>query len=52
MIKSLVLHNFKKHKDLKLNFLQHNIIYWDNWSWKTNILDAIYLVINWNYYSG
>lgn len=52
MIKSLVLHNFKKHKDLKLNFLQHNIIYWDNWSWKTNILDAIYLVINWNYYSS
>lgn len=46
MLLSLNLNNFKNHKNLNLEFFNQNIIYWPNWSWKTNILEAIYLLTN------
>lgn len=46
MIKTVKLHNFKNHLDLKLDFGNNNLIVWPNWSWKTNILEAIYLLAN------
>ncbi len=46
MLFSLNLNNFKNHKNINLEFSNQNIIYWSNWSWKTNILEAIYLLTN------
>lgn len=40
------LHNFKLHSDLSLDFDAINFIYWPNGSWKTNILESIYLLVN------
>lgn len=46
MITKIVLQNFKNHENLKLDFWHTNILVWENWSWKTWILEAIYFVNN------
>ena len=46
MLSSLRLHNFKKHKDSRFEFERMNFIYWPNGSWKTNILESIYILLN------
>lgn len=48
MINGLSLYNFKNHKEAKFDFVFSNIISWKNWSWKTNILEAIYYLCNWH----
>jgi len=47
MIKELRLINFRNFSELKLNSLnKENFIIWENWKWKTNILEAISLLSN------
>ena len=47
MIKELRLINFRNFSDFKLNSLnKENFIIWENWKWKTNILEAISLISN------
>lgn len=46
MFSNLRLYNFKNHKDASFDFDLINLIYWENGSGKTNILEAIYLLIN------
>lgn len=47
MIKSLKLINFRNFSDKKIeNFQEKNFIIWENWKWKTNILEAISLLTN------
>lgn len=47
MIKELKLINFRNFKEKKINnFEMENFIIWENWKWKTNILEA--LSILWN----
>lgn len=47
MIKELRLINFRNFSELKLNSLnKENFIVWENWKWKTNILEAISLLSN------
>lgn len=46
MLKSIKLYNFKNHTDIDFDFNQLNLIVWPNWSWKTNLLEAIYLLSN------
>lgn len=47
MIKELKLINFRNFSDKKIqNFEMENFIIWENWKWKTNILEA--LSILWN----
>ena len=48
MLQSISLHNFKNHLERSLSFAEGNIIFWPNWAWKTNIIEAIYFLINWN----
>ncbi len=44
IVKSLILENFRNHKDTKIDFSDSfNIIYGNNGQGKTNILEAIYL---------
>ncbi len=50
MLSRIDLHNFKNHLDVGFSFDSVNIIVWPNWSGKTNILDAIYFIINWHLY--
>lgn len=48
MITNIKLKNFRNFESLNLNFQQWiNQIVWDNWKWKTNILEAIWL-LTWN----
>lgn len=47
MIKELRLVNFRNFDELKLDSLNsENFIIWENWKWKTNILEAISLFWN------
>ncbi len=47
MIKELKLLNFRNFSELKLESLnKENFIIWENWKWKTNILEAISLLSN------
>ena len=47
MIKELRLINFRNFSDFKLDSLnKENFIMWENWKWKTNILEAISLISN------
>lgn len=47
MIKELKLINFRNFSELKINSLnKENFIIWENWKWKTNILEAISLLSN------
>ena len=47
MIKELRLINFRNFQELKLkNLDKENFIIWENWKWKTNILEAISLLSN------
>lgn len=44
MIKSLELRNFRNFNEKIVNFTTNkNLIIWENWHWKTNILEAISL---------
>lgn len=52
MLKGLKLYNFKYHLEWDYFFDFLNIIYWPNWSWKTNILEAIYFILNWSSYKS
>ncbi|EKE26868.1 MAG: DNA replication and repair protein recF [uncultured bacterium (gcode 4)] len=52
MIENLRLFQFKNHTDISLDFDSVNLIYWENWSWKTNILEAIYLLLNCRFFSN
>jgi len=48
MIKNLKLRNFRNFKDSSFDFSSGvNFIVWDNWKWKTNILEAINLLSSW-----
>lgn len=47
MIKEFKLINFRNFNELKLKSLnKENFIVWENWKWKTNILEAISLLSN------
>lgn len=46
MFSKIRLYNFKNHRDISFDFDLINLIYWENGSGKTNILEAIYLLIN------
>lgn len=47
MIKSLKLVNFRNFSDKKIeNFETKNFIVWENWRWKTNILEALSILSN------
>ena len=47
MIKTLRLVNFRNFEILKLDSLnKENFIIWENWKWKTNILESISLLSN------
>lgn len=47
MIKELKLINFRNFSELKLDSLEkENFIVWENWKWKTNILESISLLWN------
>ncbi|EKE29252.1 MAG: hypothetical protein ACD_2C00200G0003 [uncultured bacterium (gcode 4)] len=46
MLRSLELHDFKIHTDSEFSFSDMNLIVWANGSGKTNILEAIYLLLN------
>ena len=47
MISELKLINFRNFSELKINSLnKENFIVWENWKWKTNILEAISLLWN------
>jgi len=46
MFSKIRLYNFKNHSDISFDFDLINLIYWENGSGKTNILEAIYLLIN------
>jgi len=41
-IKHLIINNFRSFKNLELIFnWKYTSIVWENWAWKTSILDAI-----------
>lgn len=47
MIKSLKLVNFRNFSDKKIeNFEIKNFIVWENWKWKTNILESLSILSN------
>ncbi len=47
MIQKLILKNFRTFENKELFFSENlNLIIWDNWKWKTNILEAISLLCN------
>lgn len=47
MINNLKLINFRNFDELKIeNILNENFIIWENWKWKTNILESISLLSN------
>lgn len=47
MIKELKLVNFRNFEQFKLDSLEkENFIIWENWKWKTNILESISLLCN------
>lgn len=47
MIKSIKLINFRNFENKKIDSLEiENFIVWENWKWKTNILEAISLIWN------
>lgn len=46
MLTNLKLYNFKNHLDIGLDFWRLNLIIGPNWSGKTNLLEAIYLLSN------
>lgn len=47
MIKSLRLINFRNFSDKKIiDFTDKNFIIWENWRWKTNILEALSILSN------
>jgi len=52
MLKNLKLYNFKNHLDIGLDFWPINLIIGPNWSGKTNLLEAIYLLSNTYSYLG
>lgn len=48
MLKTLKLKNFRSFETKEFNFSEKiTIIVWDNWKWKSNILEAISLSISW-----
>ena len=51
MIKSIELINYRNIKKLVLNFSsRETIIIWNNWHWKSSILEAIYFLSIWKAY--
>lgn len=46
MLTGIKLHNFKNHLDSSFDFNELNLIIWPNGSGKTNILEAIYFLVN------
>lgn len=47
MIKELKLVNFRNFSEVKFdNFEKENFIVWENWKWKTNILEALSQITN------
>lgn len=47
MINSLKLKNFRNFQEKKFDFVwEKTFIIWENWKWKTNILEAISLLTN------
>lgn len=52
MLKSIKLYNFKNHLDIGFDFGHINVIVWPNWSGKTNLMEAIYLLSNTHSYLG